>query len=257
MNSTAEKPVHFKGKDPSGHVAEAQLTGILAAAEVHGIEPSGEINAFADALRETSVLLVMLWFGLSHFASSAPHIIGICAIFSLGWFFWKIGRCSWLGWFRLERLHRLLAQERWEIQHHRPQEREELRVLYGAKGLEGKLLEDVLDVLMADNERLLKVMIEEEMGIPLESEVHPLKQGIGAGAGVAAASLFILLGIWFFPTWGIFPTAFVIMALGAGLTAHLGENRIIQAIIWNVGMGVLASGTLYFLLEFIKPSAAK
>ncbi len=92
-----------------------------------------------------------------------------------------MGRSAWLGWSRLERLHRILAQEKWEIEHNREQEREELGVLYAAKGFEGKLLEDVLDVLMADGDRLLKVMVEEELGLTLESQVHPLKQGLGAG----------------------------------------------------------------------------
>ncbi len=36
-----------------------------------------------------------------------------------------------------------IEEERWEIQHHRAQERLELTEMYAAKGLSGKLLEEV------------------------------------------------------------------------------------------------------------------
>src|SRR5262249_44443752 len=144
----------------------------------------------ADAARETCLALALLWlFGL-HWAA--------LLIFSGAWLIWKTGRSAWLGWSRIERLHRIVAQEKWEIEHHRQQEREELGALYAAKGFEGKLLEDVLDVLMADNDRLLRVMVEEELGLSLHSQEHPLKQATGAFLGVLAGSILTLLGLLIF-----------------------------------------------------------
>ena len=93
-----------------------------------------------------------------------------------------------LGWARLERLHRIVEEERYEIENHRQQEREELKELYRAKGFQGKLLDEVVDVLMADGERLLKVMVEEELGLSLQSQEHPLKQGAGSALGAFVAS---------------------------------------------------------------------
>lgn len=247
-----EQPAHFKGKDAIGHLAEVQTSSLIASAELHGVELSGHSNAAADAARETAVLLVMLTVCFMHFAPADPHIFGILAIFCLGWLFWKIGRSAWLGWSRLERLHRILAQERWEIQHHRQQEREELRVLYGAKGFEGQLLEDVLDVLMADNERLLKIMIEEEMGLSLESQEHPLKQGIGAGIGTILVSAICLFGWWIAPPVGLYIGALLSLLGASAFTAKIGENRLIPAMAWNLGIGIVATGSLYFLLEFLK-----
>ena len=95
------------------------------------------------------------------------------SLFSIGWLFWKLGRSSLLGWARLERLHRLIQQEQWEIEHHRAQEKEELTAMYHQKGLTGKLLEQVIEVLMADDNRLLRVMLEEELGLTLETYEHP------------------------------------------------------------------------------------
>ncbi len=40
-------------------------------------------------------------------------------IFSAGWVVWKTARSALLGWARIERLHRVIEEERWEIEHHR------------------------------------------------------------------------------------------------------------------------------------------
>src|SRR5262249_17492251 len=135
-------PSHFKGKDAIEHVAEAQAQGIIASAEIHGTEIPGHISAATDAARETGLVLALVWVILAFLQLPFFVIALFIDIFACGWILWKMGRSAWLGWFRLERLHRIVAQEKWEIEHHRQQEREELKALYAAKGFEGKLLED-------------------------------------------------------------------------------------------------------------------
>ena len=182
------EPSHFKGKDAIGHVAEAQAKGMISAAEIHGTEIPGPISAGADSARDTAFLLLLLSLILQ-FLDSKLVPVPVLFVFLMGLLVFRTGRSAWLGWFRLERLHRVLEQEKWEIEHNRDQERAELKELYRAKGFDGKLLEDVTDVLMADGDRLLKVMVEEELGLSLENVEHPLKQGLGAFIGVLAAGL--------------------------------------------------------------------
>lgn len=244
--TASPNPVHFQGKDALGHVVEAQARAVIASAEVHGVEVPGHLSAGADAARETAVLIPMLWAGLSHFQPTV--ILPSLIIFSLGWLTWKAGRAAWLSWARLERLHRITAEERWEIEHHRGQERVELRELYRAKGFQGKLLEDVLDVLMADNDRLLRVMVEEELGLSLNVHEHPLKQGLGAAIGVAIASLCILGAYWIEPSYGVFGAGALVIAVAAGLSAYSEKNKVIPAVIWNLGLGGLAFSVVYRLL---------
>lgn len=243
-------PDHFNGKDALHHVIEAQAQGIVLASEVHGTEIPGHLSAGCDAARETGVLLPALWLLLSYQNLSFFENTAFLLIFSFGWMLWKGGRGAWLGWFRLERLHRVLAQEKWEIEHHSQQERDELRVLYAAKGFEGKLLEDVLDVLMADNDRLLKVMIEEELGLSLGTTEHPLKQGIGAVFGVFIASVICCSLHFIWPDSGIFLGALLTIIISSAFTAYLAENESIPAIIWNLGLAGIAIGSIYFLLEW-------
>jgi hypothetical protein len=247
---TESSYTHFSGKDAISHVVEAQAKGLIALSEEHGAELPGFLSAFADTVRETAFAALLLVQLLLFF--HAPNlIIPVGAIYTLSWLIWKLGRASWLGWARLERLHRLLEQERWEIQHHRQQEREELKALYAAKGFQGRLLEDVLDVLMADGDRLLRVMVQEELGLSLEVHEHPLKQGAGAALGAAFGSLCSLLAAYFGGLVAAFIASLIIIAAASSLTAYYAGNKLIPAITWNIGLVTLAFSTVYFLLQMV------
>lgn len=237
---------HFKGKDALNHVVEAQAEGLIDSAEIHGTETPGHLSAAADAARDTAVFLSLMWAFL---ARAGLASFGVLSILALGWIFWKAGRSAWLGWFRLERLHRVLAQEKWEIEHNRQQERDELGVLYAAKGFEGKLLEDVLDVLMADGDRLLRIMAEEELGLRLQVYEHPLKQSMGAVIGGGAAAIAALLGFFIYPAWGLLVGSLAIAGVAAAMSARQAQNNIISAVVWNLGIFAFAFSSVYFLLD--------
>jgi len=234
-----------KSEEAIIHLIELKTQGLMSATESHGIEMPGPLNAAADCARDTALFLLLGWVVLQHFSISGflPLLI-----LSGGWIIWKSGRSAWLGWMQLQRLHRLLEQERWEIQHNRPQEREELRVLYAAKGLEGRLLEDVLDVFMADDNRLLQIMIEEELCLNIASQEHPLKQGLGAALGGSIAACLCLLLLYLYPPLGMFIASTIILGASSGLSAYFSGNELIPAMIWNLGIGLLAFSFVYFLL---------
>lgn len=242
---------HFKGKTAVQHVVEAQAKGIIAASEIHGTEIPGSISAGTDAIRNTTILILLLHLLFSQWGLPMNQTLIAFPVFLFGWLIWCVGRSAWLGWSRLERLHRILEEERWEIEHNREQEREELKALYQAKGFEGQLLENVLDVLMADGDRLLKVMIEEELGLTLEVHEHPLRQSVGSALGVllATALSFLCYRIW--PPGGLYIAAFILILSSSWLSATYQGNRYIPAIVWNLGLLVLAVGSAYFLLLFL------
>lgn len=231
---------HFKGKEALEHVVEARLRGRAASAEVHGTELPGHISAAADSAKETAFYLLLLW------TLSLPHLVLL--FFSIGLLIWKVGRSAILGYARLERLHRVIEEERYEIEHHRAQEKEELRALYAAKGFSGKLLNEVVDVLMADDNRLLQVMLEEELGLNLGTHEHPLKQAAGAFLGVLGSALVMSFGIFALPGWGVPLCAALIIALSAGTLAQLEKNRPLPSIIWNVAIAILSMVVVYFLI---------
>ena len=238
---------HFQGKDVSEHLYTARKKGAKATEEFHAAEISGSFFACVDSLKESSMLLTGLFILLLQFEISIKKIVTILAIFTLGWLFWKIGRSCLLGWSRLERLHRLIEEERWEIEHHRLQEKEELTAIYQQKGLSGKLLNQVIDVLMADDHRLLQIMLEEELGLTLESYEHPLKQGLGAGLGVIIASLAMGVGAFFGGFLGVIIALGILFSLATWLAAHRAGNERTSSLIWNIAVAVLAVGALHFI----------
>lgn len=246
-----KQPTHFDGKDALEHVVERRAQGVADLAESHGTEIPGHISAAADAAREIAVSLLLLWMIGATFQLPLPLIAILLSVFGLAFVIWKLGRSAWLGWARLERLHRVIEQEKWEIEHHRQQEREELKALYAAKGFEGRLLEEVIDVLMADGDRLLRVMLEEELGLSLEVYEHPLKQAVGAllGGGIGGLICGLCFAAW--PPWGMLIGAFLTLGLSGWLSAYREGNRMLNGIIWNLALGALTLGVGYFALEFV------
>lgn len=114
---------HFAEKDALAHVMEKRIEGMTSISEAHGTEMPGHLSAATDAVRESSIVMLLAWLFLTllhiPFSSALTSLIAL----GLGWTAWKGGRSGWLGWAKLERLHRLIEQEKYEIEHHRPQER--------------------------------------------------------------------------------------------------------------------------------------
>jgi hypothetical protein len=251
MPSPTSQYEHFQGKEPLEHIKEARRRGTKATSEPHGVETPGAVLAGADSAKETAIVFIGFFVLLYAFGLPIQKILLFLAIFSLGWLLWKVGRSAMLGWARLERLHRLIEQEQWEIQHKRGQEREELFAMYHRKGLKGKLLEEVVDVLMADDDRLLWVMLEEELGLTLESYEHPLKQALGAGIGVVTTALLGAIGMYVGGVIAFFTAMALIIMGGAFISAKWEGNDWIKSIIWNLAIAILSIGSMYFLANLI------
>lgn len=236
---------HFQGKPVIEHLREARTRGALASAEIHGTEMPGHLSAGADAAKETAYILSLLWI-IFH-----PAHTSVFLLFAAGWMIWKIGRSALLGWVRLERLHRVIEEERWEIEHNRDQERQELTELYAAKGLSGKLLEETISVFMADDNRLLRMMLEEEMGLTLEIYEHPLKQSSGAAFGVILSSGIFLTGWIIAPLYAPLIGAAIVIAIASYIAARAERNRPMESIIWNLALGAFGVGIVYFLSKLL------
>ncbi|MBS0629751.1 MAG: VIT1/CCC1 transporter family protein [Verrucomicrobia bacterium] len=236
-------PEHFQGQSVFEHLKNARTKGALASAETHGVELPGHLFAGADSANETALAFLILWA----IGVQMPIFIA----FGLGWLIWKTGRSALLGYSRLERVHRLIEEERYEIEHHREQEREELREMYEVKGFSGKLLDEVVDVLMADDNRLLRVMLEEELGLSLEVIEHPLKQAFGAFLGTFICAAAATFAFYFFPTFGIPVVAALILIVTSHLTARFEKRKQITHVVWNLALAAFACAGAYFLTRLI------
>jgi hypothetical protein len=234
---------HFNGRGVLEHLKDARKKGHLASSEPHGIEAQGHLIGGADSAREVALIALLL---------SIPLIIpySIIALVVTGFVFWKVGRSASLAWSRLERINKLIIDEKQEIETNRDEEKSELTEMYRAKGFSEPLLTKVIDVLMADDNKLLGIMLEEELGVSLESYEHPLKQAMGTAIGsILAVSLlfasFLLLG-----QSGIFFAAPLIILIASAFMAKISQIRILHAAVWNLAITFMSAMTTYFLAQF-------
>jgi len=241
---------HFHGKTVPEHLKEARIKGARAVAEIHGTEISGKASAFADSLKDTSIVFALLWM-LLYPLIPAKQLLTVFILLFVGWTLWKVARSASLGWARLLRLHRLIEEERWEIEHHRAQEREELMEIYAAKGFQGELLNQVLDVLMADDNRLLEIMLDEELGVPLEAYEHPLEQASGALIGTVFAGAFGFAGYYFLPSFGPLIAFFLLFIVSGIFVAKIEKIAPIPSLVWNVAIFGFTLTATYFLRQYL------
>lgn len=237
---------HFEGKSTKDHLNQARLKGLIASSEIHGMEMPGHMAAFADTLKDTTLALLVLWassFTLFPSSTTLPFLV----LFSAGWILWKPARSALLGWGRLERLHRLIEEERWEIEHNREQEKAELTEMYAHKGFSGRLLEEVIDVLMSDDNRLLQIMLEEELGLTLEIHEHPLKQACGAAFGALLSSSLLILAFWLAPSFGLPVVAALLILMSAIISAKLERNKGMSVLVWNLAVAGSIAAALYMI----------
>lgn len=243
-------PDHFQGKSASDHLKQARLKGMIASSEIHGMEMPGHIAAFADTLKDTSIALLILW-GVSLHLLPASTSLSLMLVFSVGWLIWKPARSAIVGWGRLERLHRLIEEERWEIEHNREQEKIELTEMYEAKGFSGKLLEELIDVLMSDDNRLLQIMLEEELGLTLEIHEHPLKQAGGATLGVALSAMLLISAFWISPYYALPVVAAFLIVLSAIITARLERNKKTSGLVWHLAVAGSVATAAYMVSKML------
>lgn len=243
---------HFKGKDALSHVIEARVKGKVVSEEPHGVDPTYQM-AGIYAAKETAVVYLLLWTALQAINLSYSQIITTFILFFFGWIVWNIGKNAYLSWLRLTRLNKLIQEEQYEISHHREQEKQELEALYKAKGFSGKLLEEVIDILMADDNRLLQVMLEEEMGLTLGSFEHPLKYALSAFLGVFLSSSLLAALIYILPSIGLYIGAISIFLITVFIMTRQRKMEMLSSFVWSVAILGLCFSFTYFLALFMKP----
>lgn len=234
---------HFNGESPLTHIVQVQANGVETSLEIHGAETPGTLFSFLDAARETVVALTIV----AIIFQNNP----IVAVFAFSWAFWKGARSTWLSWMRLERLHRIAFEEKREIETNRAQEREELRALYNAKGFHGDLLEEVVDVLMADQERLLRVMLQEEMGFRLHENQHPLFMGLSAFCGAFVMACFgMFMIITLSMPWIMTLSVFLSFFFGF-FYARLENNNPFRSGAWSAMVSVVTFVIAFTLMKWV------
>lgn len=239
---------HFKGKNAYEHLKDARLKTQAKLSESHGLYSNVPLLVAFDVAKETILIFSLLFI----MAEKLPMLQMMHYMtFILGWVIWKTVRGSFLAWGRLAKLHRVIEEEKYEITHNRKQEKKELEEMYRLKGFEGELLNQVVDVLMADDNRLLHVMLEEELGLELGTFEHPLKFALANFLGVCSPALILIIALYLVPygVWIFSPLCVVIIAF---IQSKIEQLEPIKTIVWNTACLLLATGCALFFMHFLE-----
>jgi len=248
---------HYKGKNALQHLIEARYKGVSAGSETHGVEASGRANAFWDSARSSTIFHAL--FALIALTPGTPFfhplkqttLLYSLLIMTLGLGLWFGGRSFFLARTRLGRMEQALKEEKREVEENRAEEKSELKDIYALKGFEGKLLDEVVEVLASDKNRLLQIMLEEELGLAQFSQDHPIKQGLFAGLGT------LLFGALFSFAWAFLPLVYAFLSAGALFIvtsfaiSKLNKANAIESIALQLALALAAVGSIYFMRSLI------
>ena len=153
--------------------------------------------------------------------------------------------------------HRAQASRNMETVHE--VEKQEIRRIYAQKGFEGKLLNQVVEVITRDKDRWIDVKMKE--GLQMS---RPLKSPVWIG-GITWIS-FVLIGLIPLVVFvldyldpmekDLFVTSSILTAIGfliiGWLKAYVNQTRILKGISETIGLGAIAAVVAYFVGDLLE-----
>ncbi len=144
-----------------------------------------------------------------------------------------------------------VERERREMQEMPEKEKEEVRKIYRAKGFEGKDLEMVVERISSDPKVWLRCMMEEELGLIVESIDVPWSVGVVTASSYLAAAFLPIFPFAAaqpavaFP-WSLGISVVTLFGLGAGRT-RLTRRPPLPSGLELMGIGVVAALVGYWI----------
>ncbi|QTN37699.1 VIT1/CCC1 transporter family protein [Cryomorphaceae bacterium] len=150
--------------------------------------------------------------------------------------------------------------EYWEVDNLPEKERAEIREIYEAKGFEGELLEQVVDVICADRDRWVDVMMKEELEMQEETK-SPFAMGAVTFVSFILVGLIPLL-VYVYDyaadgleldlfAWSCVMTGGAFVLIGY-LKARVTENDILRSIAETLFLGAAAAILSYVVGNYLE-----
>ena len=149
--------------------------------------------------------------------------------------------------------------EYWEVDNLPEKEREEVREIYASKGFDGELLNQVVDVITADKDRWVDVMMKEELEM-VEEHRSPFKIGLATyisfiAIGLIPLSIYVVDMIWgdiknLF-LWSCILTSLGFILIGF-LKSYVARVHQIKSVVETLVLGALAAFVAYFVGDLLE-----
>ena len=149
--------------------------------------------------------------------------------------------------------------EYWEVDNIPEKEREEIVEIYRAKGFEGRLLEQVVDVIVSDRDRWVNEMMKDELEMIPESK-SPFKSGLATLVSfifVGFIPLLVYVYDYFRETtfdlflWTSIFTGVAFLFVG-WLKSFVNQTNTLKSILETLILGFVAALVAYFVGDFLE-----
>lgn len=149
--------------------------------------------------------------------------------------------------------------EYWEIENLPQIEREEIAVIYRAKGFKGELLEKVVDQICSNKDLWLAEMMKDELNMMRDGK-SPFKIGLATLISfiiVGFIPLMVYLWDFFFPTdlniflWTSILTGLAFLIVG-WLKGFVNQTSALRSISETVALGLLAAVVAYYVGDVLE-----
>lgn len=255
----AHDPIdHHTPHTPSGHAADHVAEARLRARQVLASESHlGDVDDWRRALVSARDSLIFIWitwltlYGFGHppFTGAMLLVLAIALAILFGI---STARSTHA---QVEYYTSELDRERSEIRDNFDHECEEVRVLYAAKGFEEPLLSQIVDTLTADDDRLLKLMMEEELGLSMNHINHPLIVGLWNFSGALLAGCALAVPVLFLSQPAIHQWMPVggaaLMAVVALISSRATSRSMIEFFTVGLIMAIVTGGVAYLLAQWL------
>ena len=149
--------------------------------------------------------------------------------------------------------------EYWEVDNLPEKEREEVEDIYRAKGFKGELLQQVVDIITADKDRWVDVMMKDELMMSEETK-SPLMMGFITYISFVLIGLIpLVIYVWDyinnFPgnlfVWTSVFTSIAFIFIGF-LKSYVTQTSKLKGILETLVLGVLAATVSYFVVDILE-----
>ena len=185
----------------------------------------------------------------------AGLILGVANLIADG-FSMAVSNYQAVGTDRQE-LEQIREEEERHINQEPEGEKEEIRQIFAAKGFEGELLEEVVEVITSDREIWVETMLREEYGLQLEPR-SPLKAAAITFGAFCVVGAVPLIPYMLFPSdsenlffWSAVLTGIAFAVVGY-YRGRVFERNPIRTALGTVGLGAGASAIAYGLGSLVE-----
>ncbi len=142
-----------------------------------------------------------------------------------------------------------MNREAYEVDNFPDIERQEIRDIYRSKGFTGEILEKIISHITSDKKRWVDIMMHEELGLSLDTNISPIKSGIATGGAYAFGALMPVIPYVFLqPVPGLVASAIitlsVLFGVGVAKTVVTGKNGL-RSGLESMAIGGLAAAATF------------